>query len=537
LTHEERQTQKKQTSTISSGGLFVNGEKFLVAGAEVHNSSSSTILAIQRSFHRVRDLGANTVLAPVAWDLFEPREGQFDFTLTGCMLETAQSEGLRLVILWFGTWKNAGSTYVPGWVKLDTDRFPRAETADAGRIEHVSPFGEQIRNADASAFAALMSHLASVDTTGTVIMIQVENEVGLLGDSRDRSELAEHAYHQSVPEKVLEAIASDASLPVHQDWVAAGGLRAGTWAETLGIGENAEEAFMAWAYASHVEAVASAGLAHHRVPLFVNAWLDAELDHVDGVPSLELAGGQRPGRYPSGGPIGRVGPIWDAIAPSLSMRAPDSYFGSFAEICAAYASPQGRLFIPEMRRSPLGVSQMLLAVGEFHAIGVSPFGVDSLEADDPHYAHLADGYRLLSAAASALRERPDAESRGFELNVNTPVISFSCGGFELEADSRNPIGGEAEPGFGIVIHESENVFLVIGRGFRITFQDPSGSKVGILAAAELEPGEEMAVIRQLNGDETGFGWFPSLGSRSTTSFPIPILTQMSGVVRFSLYRY
>ncbi|WP_425826598.1 DUF5597 domain-containing protein [Streptomyces fractus] len=356
--------------------------------------------------------------------------------------------------------------------------------------------------------------------------------MGLLGDSCDRSALAERAYHQPVPKEVIEAIAGDANLPVHQDWVAAGSLRAGTWAETLGTGENADEAFMATAYAAHIEAVASAGRAHHRVPLFVNAWLDVEIDPADGIPGLEPAGGQRPGTYPRGGPIGRVGPIWDAVAPSLSMRAPDIHFGSFAEVCAAYAAPQGRLFIPEMRRTPDGVSHMLFAVGEFRAIGVSPFGVDSLETDDPQYAHLADGYRLLGAAAGALRERPDARSRGFQLNADTPVASFACGGFELRVDIRNPFGGDMEPGFGIAIEESPDVFLVIGRGFRATFSDPNGSKVGILAATELESNDDMAVVRHLNGDETALGRFPALGARSTSPFPIPILTQMSGVVRF-----
>ena len=82
------------------------------------------------------------------------------------------------VPLWFGAFKNAHSTYAPTWVRADTDRFPRAvvnETtrpaftyAGAMRRPTLSVFGEELREADARAFAAFMRHLAETDTTGTV---------------------------------------------------------------------------------------------------------------------------------------------------------------------------------------------------------------------------------------------------------------------------------------------------------------------------------------------------------------------------------
>src|SRR4051794_37385970 len=101
----------------------VDGAPFPVVGAEVHNSSSSTESAIAESFRAVRELGANTVLAPVAWDLLEPAEGVFNFTLLDAMIVTAEELGLRLIPLWFGSWKNAVSTYAPAWVKADSVRF------------------------------------------------------------------------------------------------------------------------------------------------------------------------------------------------------------------------------------------------------------------------------------------------------------------------------------------------------------------------------------------------------------------------------
>ena len=67
----------------------------------------------------------NTVLAPVEWDLIEPVEGKFDWTSVDELLRDARAHDLKLVILWFGAWKNSMSTYVPSWVKRDQHRFPR----------------------------------------------------------------------------------------------------------------------------------------------------------------------------------------------------------------------------------------------------------------------------------------------------------------------------------------------------------------------------------------------------------------------------
>jgi beta-galactosidase GanA len=197
----------------AGGYLAVDGKPFPVIGAEVHNSSSSSIPAIEASFTTVQELGANTVLAPVAWDPLEPSEGAFDFTLLDRMIHAARELGLRLIPLWFGSWKNAVSTYVPAWVKTDVARFPRSQLSDGSRVEQVTPFGMAARDADAFAFAALLRHIREVDADRTVIAIQVENEIGLLGDSRDRSAFAEHAFASPVPAAVVKAIAGDESAP------------------------------------------------------------------------------------------------------------------------------------------------------------------------------------------------------------------------------------------------------------------------------------------------------------------------------------
>lgn len=521
--------------------LFVDGERFTLLGAELHNSSSSTLRAIRKSFARVAKLGANTVLSPVAWDLFEPHEGIFDFELVDAMVEEARRHDLRLILLWFGSWKNGMSSYAPGWVKQNPGRFPRAELASKGRIEHLSPFGVESREADARAFGTLMAHLRQIDEPRTVLMVQVENEVGLLGDSRDRSELADRAWNLPVPDSVIDAVRSSPNSAAYQSWKGLGQLSEGTWGQVFGTSPEGEEAFMAYAYASYVEHVAAVGRVEYDIPLFVNAWLD-DTQATAGTPSAgAMAGGQQPGEYPSGGPLVRVGEIWKVAAPSIDFLAPDIYSGDFQGICEGYIATTGRLFIPEMQRSSTGVAQMLLAVGELGALGVSPFGVDSLTPSDPEWEVLADGYNLLRAAAQSLRCYPNAVCRGFVLSPDNSSVELEFSNFTIKIDS-DPMGTtppSAYPAYGLAIEEEPGRVLIAGRGFTAVFGDSTGMRAGILSAEEISADDGHTVNRRFNGDETFSGrlaLFPGLAGTSA-NMPIPISSERTGIVRYTFYRY
>jgi hypothetical protein len=507
-------------------------------GAEIHNSSSSTRAAITESFEIVAELGADTILAPVSWALFEPQEGTFDPSLVHEMIAAARTNGLRLAPLWFGSWKNGMSSYAPSWVKTDPARFPRAETT-GGRIEHLSPFGAESRAADARAFAAVMRELAAA--RDLVPFVQVENEVGLLGDSRDRGLLAEAAFDADIPSAVLAAIADSPQLPVHANWSAAGRRESGSWRETLGDGIEAEEAFMAHAYAAYIDDVAAAGRVEFDVPLIVNAWLDSDIDLDIEEPGtgVALAGGQRPGTYPSGGPLPRVAPIWRAAAPQIDLLAPDIYFGDFESICAQFRGASGALFIPEMRRSELGVAQMFVALGEYGAVGVSPFGVDSLDRSDAEFARLRDAYGILGYAARVLTAAPLAARRGFLLDGGRPSRTLELGDLQVTVDNRPPfdLGRAPLPAYGLVIEEVPGTVVVLGRGFSVSFSTGSG-RVGILSAEELSV--DGTVVRNLGGDETGSGSsvrIPDLGMRQSEVFPIPATITSTGIVRIATYRY
>lgn len=522
--------------TLESHGLTVDGKPFLIAGAELHNSGASTPAAIAKSFEAVRALGANTVLAPVAWEQFEPEEGQFDSRLLEEMIDTARRLELRLIPLWFGSWKNGRSSYVPSWVKRDAARFPRIELSSGAYMELLSPFATESRDADARAFAELMKRIAELDHDQIVPMIQVENEVGILGDSRDRSDLAERAYAEQVPPAIIEAVSAHEDMPAYQAWRDAGALHEGSWASVFGETVFGDEAFMANAYAEYVETVAAAGRANHDIPCFVNAWLDVEADSAaESIRSV--AGGKVPGVYPSGGPLPRVGPIWNVAAPSLDLRAPDIYYGDFDHLCRIFRNDSGMLFIPEMHVSVDGIAQMIFAVGEHQALGVSPFAADRLDPNEPLWLELQDAYRMLRAAGESLSANPSAARRGVILDRENPVADLTLGALKLTVDGSVALAKSDHPIFGLFIEECPDTVLAMGRGFTVTFTATDGSRLGILTATEIEPGAGEPT-RYLNGDETvqgTMGRFPSLAEQ-WEGVPMLGVAGSRGIVRFDFYR-
>lgn len=351
--------------------LIVDGQPYLVLAGELHNSSTSNLDYLNNLWPPLVQLHLNTVLAPVTWELIEPKEGVYDFTLVDGLLDQARRHNLHLALLWLGSWKNGTSRYAADWVKTDQDRFPRVQNQAGQTLEILSPLSQSTRDADARAYHALMQHLRETDSTQhTVLMIQMQNEVGVLGDTRDHRPAANAAFAQPVPSGLMDYLAQpkDTLQPeLLQAWQAAGAKTSGTWTEVFGASPFTDKIFMAWNYARYMSDVAAAGKTAYPLPVFVNTWIVQPTD-------------QGPGDYPSGGPVADVHDLWRAGAPAIDILCPDIYLPDFPQIVAAYARPGDPFFIPESRAGTGGAANAFYAIGQFDAIGYSPFGIEDIAA-------------------------------------------------------------------------------------------------------------------------------------------------------------
>lgn len=302
--HQKLPYLQKQGSTTQ---LMVDGKPFLVIGGELGNSSASSIEDIERIFPKLQRMGLNTVLVPAYWDLTEPQEGKFDFTLTDKVIQQARANDLKVVFLWFGAWKNSMSCYAPIWFKEDYKKYPRAYTKAGKPLEIASSFSENVFQADSRAFSQWMKHIASVDKEeGTVIMIQIENEIGMLEDARDYSKEADKLFYAPVPSLFIDYLQKN-KRSLHPEmlakWESQGFKKKGTWQEVFGADVYTDEIFMAWSYAQYVERMAKLARSIYNIPLYVNAAMNSR--------------GRKPGEYPSAGPLAHLIDVWHYAAPNI----------------------------------------------------------------------------------------------------------------------------------------------------------------------------------------------------------------------------
>jgi hypothetical protein len=495
----------------------------MLAG-ELGNSSASTVDGMAQAWPRLKGVGLNTVLMPVSWEQMEPQEGRFDFSLLDGLIQGARGQNLHLVLLWFGAWKNSQSSYAPAWVKRDQARFPRIQLADGESEEIVSPLAPATLQADSRAFTALMAHLKATDPSHTVLMVQVENEIGMIPQARDHSPPADAALAGPAPEKLIAYLTqhrSGLTPEVRGAWEGHGARTSGTWREVFGDSILTDEIFTAWNFAAYVEQVAAAGKAAYPLPMYVNAAL--------------IRPGRTPGRYPSGGPLPHLIDVWKAGAPKIDMLSPDLYFANFGPWTRPYDRPDNPLFVPEAENagSQRAPANALFAFGALRAMGFSPFSVDTqaperLKDLQNVYDVLADIAPKLSAAQAS------GDVVGFESPASydgVPVYEpqvFEMGDVEIEVTfpaGGAPSGAVAAPGApgdvaeqagagkpvfgGLIIRSGPRDFLVAGKGVTITFRNPPGRSIGKLGLDSLNEGRFEAgrwvTVRRLNGDQSNQG--------------------------------
>src|SRR4051794_22591191 len=515
----------------TAGGtqLVVDGRPALLLGGQLHNSSASSPDHMLPVWDRLAGMGIGTVIGAASWAQVEPVEGSFDFSTVDAQITEARARGLRLVLIWVGAFKNAASTYAPGGVRADLRRFLRAAVREGTKQGFTHPgamskpvlsvFGAELLEADRRAFVRFLSHLAAVDPDHVVVMVQVENEVGLLGDSRDRCSVADAVWEAPVPQALLD------HLDAHRGelrpelvalWERQGSRRSGTWSEVFGETWEADEVFMAWGFARYAGALADAGKAVLPLPMYANAWLGPQ------------PGQPEAGQYPSGGPVGRVIDVWKAAAPALDLVAPDIYVDDAKPVLRDYDRPGNPLFVPESR---IETGRLFWALGHHRALGFSVFGVDDVRPRSQFgraCALLGEMEDVVTAAQS------DGRIAGILLDDGETEQQFALGGYdvvarnarallgqmlldagvgeppppppppsETEGAAVGPTPADARP-FGLVIEEAPDSFLLVGQGVGLDFSrgtdlvEVDSVEEGSFSAGRWMPG------RVLNGDERLF---------------------------------
>ncbi|MEE1898702.1 DUF5597 domain-containing protein [Flavobacterium rakeshii] len=496
--------------------LMVEGKPFLMLGAQCNNSSAWPD-TLPEVWSAMEQLKVNTLEIPIYWEQFEPQKGQFDYSVIDTIITQAREHNVRVVLLWFATWKNGSNHYMPGWMKQQPEKYPNMINKEGQEIDSPSPHAEATLNEDVRAFSAFMKHLKEFDKQHTVIMVQVQNEPGAWGSVRDYSKDAQKIFDKPVPKEVLKAVGKNPKSNKN-------------WKDVFG--NDADEFFQVWHVANYIGKIAQAGKHVYPLPLYVNAAIRNPIN-------------PGPPYYQVGGPNDNVFELWKTAAPAVDVLAPDIYFSdteTYLKAMEIYARGDNPLFVPETFWHDDFPKFFYSALG-YGAIGYAPFGLDDTRirinkkgevmTAEEMYEPTTINFELFTPMASEIARLnfdgkiqtavqlvpvdPTAD-RGNAVDRVNYITDKTLHLKSWDADvafgtfsrlSRSEFQPQHPDGRFLIAELSENQFLVCGYHCRVMFKPSGKNKNSNWQYLTVEEGHYengvFKVERILNGDQTDWG--------------------------------
>ena len=463
---------------MGEGLFWGNGKEFFPLGLQCCNSSAYSRMEMERFWQCVDRTGVNSVEIPVYWEEFEKEEGKFDYKLLEEHVDQAKQHRVKLLLVWFGTWKNGTSKFAPQWVRNQRNRFTRVISYEGIETNILSPYCRENLEADKKAFVKLAEYAQKVnekEADNVIIGIQVENEPGMMMRGyRDHSQEADIWFNGEIPEKVKTLLKTKDMGEVTDNWKKSGQLDNGTWKEVFG--RYAEEYFSVYGIASYINEIAEAGKEITSLPFSVNVWVDR-------------VGWDEPGAdYPAGGPVSKVLGLWKALTPAIDVIGLDNYKLALSEYCMdcqGYAKYGNPLFLPETHAwEPASSRNMFWALGKYKTQGIFFFGPEAMIDEDGHVrAKSVDVWNSLKAMTSlqsvfrrmqkecdiqVIYQEEDAIEQRIVMDDTYIRIGFNS--YERTDYHHGYFDTPCGYGKGLLIRENQRTFYAVGDSFCLSIR-------------------------------------------------------------------
>ncbi|MDR1899759.1 MAG: DUF5597 domain-containing protein [Treponema sp.] len=433
--------------------LYVDGKPFIILGLQWDCDGCYTPEDMDPFFEHGKKMGLNTASLLLYWREIEPNEGEYHFEMLDHRIEMARKFNMKIVLVWFASFKNGDLTYAPDYIRADHKRFSKVIDKDGHvHTNHCCPTAAETHRRDELALIEVFNHLKKVDSDHTVIVFQIENETGIFGTDRCFCNTCSAEYAKF-------------------DYDAKYGVRAG-------------EFFSAKCIAEYCDSLTKTIKDIYPIPVYMNAWLNKMYKN-------EKAGIE----YPSGGPIPPVLDIYFQTIKYIDFISPDIYqygYKDFNYFCKVYTRKNNPLYVAECAtgKGARTEKNVFYALGDYAAIGYDPWAinrccpgfmtvplvntVDGRWSDEAYELHKS--YKMIGDAMEPIVMAQNTSNLKIfvqEDGDNGVILQF--GDVDAEVVYDHPHNAAR----GMIIRRSAEEFIVIGAGVNVSFSREGGERVSV----------------------------------------------------------